>query len=81
MQGGLFPAKDAIHRLESVHIYWVMIMEKLTGNEYFSYDDKPTGKLLADFWAWNSSDLLNNTLRGALAEFIVATALELNTDI
>lgn len=81
MQGGLFPAKDAIHRLESVHIYWVMIMEKLTGNEYFSYDDKPTGKLLADFWAWNSSDLLNNTLRGALAEFIVATALDLNTDI
>lgn len=56
-------------------------MKKLTGNEYFQYDEVPTGKLLSDFWAWNSSDLLNNTLRGALAEFIVATALDLNTDI
>ena len=55
-------------------------MNKLTGNEHFYFDDMPIGKLLSDFWAWNSSDLLNNTLRGALAEFIVATALELDTD-
>lgn len=56
-------------------------MNRLTGNEHFIFDDMPIGKLLSDFWAWNSSDLLNNTLRGALAEFIVATALELDTDI
>jgi len=56
-------------------------MNRLTGNEHFTFDDMPIGKLLSDFWAWNSSDLLNNTLRGALAEFIVATALELDTDI
>lgn len=56
-------------------------MERLTGNEHFLFDDMPVGKLLSDYWAWNSSDLLNNTTRGALAEFIVATALELDTDI
>ena len=66
---------------ERLSYLMVIIMEKLTGNEYFRYNDMLTGKLLADFWAWNSSDLLNNTLRGALAEFIVATALDLNTDI
>lgn len=54
-------------------------MNILTGNEHFTFDDMPIGKLLSDFWAWNSSDLLNNPLRGALAEFIVAAALELDT--
>jgi len=56
-------------------------MQTLTGNEHFTYEDMPTGKLLYDFWSWNSSDLLNNTLRGALAEFIVASAIKLDTKI
>lgn len=30
---------------------------------------------LGEFWAWSSSDLLSNALRGQLAEFIVGTAL------
>ena len=30
---------------------------------------------LADFWAWSSSDLLNNAKRGVLAEFLVASDL------
>lgn len=55
-------------------------MNTLTGNEHFIFDDMPIGKLLGDFWSWNSSSLLSN-LRGALAEFIVATALELDDDI
>ena len=38
------------------------------------FDGMPTGYLLSDFWAWSSSDLLNNTLRGGFAEFIVCTA-------
>jgi len=54
-------------------------MQTLTGNEHFTYDGMPAGILLNDFWAWNSSDLLNNTLRGALAEFIVASAIGLET--
>lgn len=54
-------------------------MQTLTGNEHFTYEGMPVGILLNDFWAWNSSDLLNNTLRGALAEFIVASAIGINT--
>lgn len=56
-------------------------MQTLTGNEHFTYDGMPAGMLLNDFWAWNSSDLLNNTLRGALAEFIVASALDIDTTV
>lgn len=54
-------------------------MERLSGNEHFYFDGMPTGFLLNDFWAWQASDLLNNALRGVLAEFIVATALENDT--
>lgn len=50
-----------------------------TGNEHFSSEGMPAGYLLTDFWAWQASDLLNNTLRGVLAEFIVAKALGLDT--
>lgn len=57
-----------------------MKMQTLTGNEHFTYDGMPIGILLNDFWAWNSSDLLNNTLRGALAEFIVASSIGLDTN-
>ncbi|WP_020133809.1 hypothetical protein [Streptomyces sp. 351MFTsu5.1] len=30
---------------------------------------------LGDFWSWACSDLANNTMRGVLAEYLVATAL------
>lgn len=50
-------------------------MKVLSGFEPLKSNGKPTGKCLIDFWKWNSSDLLNNTMRGAFAEFIVATAL------
>lgn len=56
-------------------------MKRLTGSENFIFGDMSIGKILSDFWAWNSSDLLNNTLRGALAEFIVATALNIDTEV
>lgn len=55
-------------------------MKTLTGNESFTFKDNPVGKFLTNFWSWNSSDLFNNTLRGALAEFIVASALEIDLD-
>ena len=34
-----------------------------------------TGKTLLDFWRWAHSDLLVNTARGVLAEYLVATAV------
>ena len=52
-------------------------MQTLTGNEHFTYDGMPVGILLNDFWAWNSSDLLNNTLRGALQNLSLRQPLAL----
>lgn len=49
----------------------------LSGKEPFIYQSKPIPATIKDFWAWNSSNLLSNTLRGALAEYIVAQALEI----
>lgn len=45
-----------------------------TGEEPFHLDGSAHGSLL-DFWAWAYSGLVGNTLRGALAEYIVAVAL------
>lgn len=55
-------------------------MKRHTGNEQFSYNGVPTNRLLLDFWSWQASELLSNTLRGALAEYIVATALDIDTN-
>jgi len=46
-----------------------------SGEEVFQEDSAPVGIKLLDFWQWSSSDLLSNTLRGRLAEFLVASAL------
>lgn len=53
----------------------------LTGDEHIMFDGMPTGYLLSDFWAWSSSDLLNNTLRGGFAEFIVCAACGLKNTL
>lgn len=51
------------------------MQKKKTGDEHIIFDGMPTGYLLSDFWAWQSSDLLNNTLRGSYCEFVVSAAL------
>lgn len=48
---------------------------KKTGNEPLTFNGKGVGLCLRDFWSWGFSDLLDNTLRGSYAEFIVAAAL------
>ena len=56
-----------------------MAAKKLkTGHEELSIDGKPVGYSLLDFWRWSVSDLVSNVTRGRLAEFIVATALEID---
>lgn len=40
----------------------------------FSVDGKPTSFTILDFWVWMGSDILNNALRGKVAEFIVGQA-------
>lgn len=36
---------------------------------------------LGEFWVWNGSDLVGNTLRGAVAEFLVARSLDIRTEV
>ena len=50
-----------------------------TGQEYFIGNDLKLDFNLLDFWSWSQSNLLDNTLRGVLVEFIVAKALNINT--
>lgn len=47
------------------------------GAEPFHSGGVPLGGTLLDFWRWAASDIVGNTLRGVLAEFLVARALDL----
>ncbi len=49
--------------------------EQLTGNEEFTLHGTGVEITVSDFWSWAYSDLLNNTYRGVLAEFLVFSAL------
>ena len=49
---------------------------KMTGAEPFHLDGKNLNFDLLSFWQWSSSEILGNALRGKLAEYIVAKAIE-----
>ena len=53
--------------------------QRRSGAEVFHADGKTLPFSLHDFWCWSTSDLLNNTTRGVLAEFLVASALDIPT--
>jgi len=61
--------------MDGLHLHRKTTTAK-TGNESFCFHGNEIGRKLLDFWEWSASDLLSNTARGILAEFIVATALE-----
>lgn len=50
-----------------------------SGSESFTANGEDLDVRLLDFWKWSVSDLVSNATRGRLAEFIVATALDLDT--
>lgn len=52
------------------------MQNQLTGNEKFTSGGKELELSISEFWSWAYSDLLNNTYRGVLAEFIVYTACQ-----
>ncbi len=54
----------------------VVKIDPLTGNE----DMPGLDAKVIDFWRWAFSDLMMNTARGVLAEFIVAKALGISTE-
>lgn len=50
-------------------------LKRKIGSEQFKYNNEPQKATLLNFWQWSSSDLISNSLRGILAEFIVAMAV------
>lgn len=53
----------------------------LNGNEPFTFETIPLAETVHDFWAWAMSRLLADGPRGDLAEFIVNTALGVDTTV
>lgn len=47
-----------------------------TGEEKFHANGKPLGHDLLSFWQWSASNLVENAMRGILAEYIVASAID-----
>jgi hypothetical protein len=50
-------------------------VSRKSGDEQFVVEGRPAGFDLLEFWRWSASDLVDNTARGVLAEFVVAKAL------
>lgn len=50
------------------------------GSEEFHNNENKLGYTVLDFWQWSASDLVSNSLRGKLAEFIIAQSLNLAKD-
>lgn len=48
---------------------------QLTGNEEFTLHGASAGITVMDFWRWAYSDLIDNTQRGVMAEFLVHSSL------
>ncbi len=53
-------------------------MERLTGNEEFTLHGSGAGITVMDFWRWAYSNLIDNTQRGVMAEFLVYSSLNSN---
>ena len=51
------------------------------GSESFTSNGQPLETKLIDFWRWSVSDLVSNATRGRLAEFIVASALDITDGV
>ena len=50
-------------------------MDIMNGTEHFSMNGEEMNLTMLDFWKWAYSDLLNNTSRGVMAEFLVEKSL------
>lgn len=58
-----------------------LVTKPKTGSEVFHASRQALGFALHDFWRWSVSDLVSNATRGRLAEFIVASALGISSDV
>jgi len=55
--------------------------KRLNGTEYFHNAGENLGFNVGDFWSWSVSDLVSNTTRGILAEYIVGRAVSADLEI
>ena len=62
-------------------LYPAFQISPLTGDENLHHNGQSTGVAVRDFWRWSASDLANNALRGVLAEWIVARALNISKGV
>jgi hypothetical protein len=61
--------------------YARLLAQRKTGREPFQIGGNALGPTLDEFWEWSVSDLVSNVTRGRLAEFIVANALAIRTNV
>lgn len=52
-----------------------------SGAELFTSEAEPLGRSLLDFWQWGYSDLVKNTERAFIAEYLVAVALGVDKEV
>lgn len=55
--------------------------ERKSGSEPLHANGTPLGVSLQQFWQWSGSDLISNSQRGILAEFLVAHALSADSGV
>ena len=55
--------------------------QRKSGDERILVDGSVAGPSVLEFWQWAASDLLNNSLRGHFAEFLVLSALEISQGV
>ncbi len=55
--------------------------ERKSGAEPLHANGSPLGVSLQEFWQWSGSDLICNSQRGVLAEYLVAHALGVDTGV
>lgn len=55
-----------------------VVITRKDGKEQFHAGGRLLGFDLRGFWQWSASDLVNNTTRGIIAEYLVARALGLD---
>lgn len=58
-----------------------IVSTRKSGNEPFHINGLDLPDKLLSFWQWSSSELVGNSLRGILAEYIVASALGCTSDV
>lgn len=67
--------RNAVENLAKMNLSEKLHLSSKSGNENFNFENQNLNFSLLDFWRWSVSDILSNTTRGILAEFIIVKAL------